>query len=237
MMGGVAPFAQVTAMRVLIVEDEQRLARNIAQVLEEQAGYAVDLSADGTDGFHLARTNPFDLIVLDLMLPGVSGMDILKRLRSEGNDVPVLILTARDMPADVIAGLNAGGDDYLTKPFDMVELVARAKALIRRAHGRADPIIRVADLTIDTLARRVHRGKREIRLTAMEYRTLEYLAMRAGHIVSKTDLLEHLYDYNWESFSNVIEVYVSTLRRKLDADRRTGFIQTIRGQGYLLEER
>ena len=224
-------------MRVLIIEDEQRLAHNIAQVLQEQAGYAVDVSADGTDGLHQARTVAYDLLILDLMLPGVDGMAILRTLRAAGQSVPVLILTARDTPADVVSGLNAGGDDYLTKPFDMGELVARCKALVRRAHGRADPVLRTGDLAIDTLARRVYLAGQEVQLTGMEYRVLEHLVMCAGRIVSKTDLLEHLYDFSWECFSNVIEVYISTLRRKLDPDRRVGLIRTVRGQGYLLQDR
>jgi DNA-binding response OmpR family regulator len=224
------------AMRVLIIEDESRLARNIAQVLKENTSFAVDICTEGVDGLHQAKTNPYDLIILDLILPGMDGLDILSELRSAGKTVAVLILTARDTPADIIAGLNKGGDDYLTKPFDMGELVARCKALIRRSYGLPHPKVTIGKLTVDTVARRVKVGNREIRLTAMEYRTLEYLAMRPGQIVSQTELLEHLYDFNWERFSNVIEVYVSALRRKLDPDRQCDFIETVRGQGYLLKE-
>ena len=221
-------------MRVLIIEDESRLARNIAQVLKETANFVVDVCTEGVDGLHLANTNPYDLIILDLMLPGIDGLDILSKLRSAGKAVPVLILTARDTSADIITGLNTGGDDYLTQPFDMGELVARCKALVRRAYGQTHPKLRVGKLTVDTLARRVKFGNREVRLTAVEYRALEYLAMRAGQIVSKTELLEHLYEFNWERFSNVIEVHISALRRKLDPDRKYDLIETVRGQGYLL---
>jgi len=223
-------------MRVLIIEDESRLARNVAQVFDERANFAVDICTEGVDGLHLAKTNPYDLIILDLTLPDIDGLDILGRLRSAGKTVPVLILTARDTSKDIIAGLNSGGDDYLTKPFDMGELVARSKALIRRSYGQTHPKFRVGKLTVDTIARRVSLGEDEVRLTAMEYRTLEYMAMRAGQIVSKTELLEHLYDFNWERFSNVTEVYISALRRKLDPDRQCGLITTVRGQGYLLRD-
>ena len=224
-------------MRVLIIEDELQLAKNIAQVFRETANFAVDISADGIDGWHLARTNPYDLMVLDLMLPGMEGLEILDKLRQEGKNVPVLILTARDASSDIIAGLNAGGDDYLTKPFDMGELLARCKALIRRSYGQVNPKIKVGRLSVDTRARRVEFENKEIRLTAMEYRTLEYLVMRAGQIVSKTELLEHLYDFNWERFSNVTEAYISALRRKLDPRRRHQIIETVRGQGYLIKEK
>jgi len=223
-------------MRVLIIEDESQLAKNIAQVFRETAQYAVDISGDGIDGMHLARTSPYDLIVLDLMLPGMAGLDILQHLRAEGKATPILILTARDTSADIIAGLNSGCDDYLTKPFDMGELMARCKALIRRSYGQVSPKIEVGALSVDTGARRVEFEDREIRLTGMEYRTLEYLVMRAGQIVSKTELLEHLYDYNWERFSNVTEAYISALRRKLDPKRKHHLIETVRGQGYMIRE-
>ena len=223
-------------MRVLIIEDESRLAKNIAQVLKESASFATDICTEGTDGLHMAKTNPYDLIVLDLTLPGMDGLDILSKLRSEGKTIPVLILTARDTSSDIITGLNTGGDDYLTKPFDMGELVARCKALVRRSYGQTHPQIKVGKLTIDTVARKVAFNGKEVRLTAMEYRTLEYLAMRAGQIVSKEELLEHLYDFNWERFSNTTEVYISAIRRKLDPDKQHDLIETVRGQGYLLKE-
>lgn len=223
-------------MRVLVVEDEVRIARNIAMFLREQANYAVDVSTDGEDGLHLATTNPYDLIILDLLLPKVDGWSILRQLRSGGRDVPVLVLTARDATEDVVRGLEEGGDDYLTKPFEMSELAARCKALIRRGHGRAAPLLRVGPLEINTSTRKVTLGGRIVLLHAMEYRLLEYLGVRAGETVSKTDILEHLYDFNSENFSNVIEVYISSLRRKLDPGPRHKLIHTIRGSGYMLGE-
>lgn len=223
-------------MRVLIVEDEPRLARNIARMLREEAGYAVDLSGDGEDGLHMARTNPYDLIVLDLLLPKMDGLALLSTLRKEGRQTPVLILTSLGQTQDVVAGLNAGSDDYLTKPFEAAEFLARCKALVRRSYGSGDSVVRVADLAIDTKARQVARGKRRLTLTPMEYRLLEYLAMRKNQVVSKTDILEHLYEFNWERFSNVVEVYISSLRRKIDQDAPARLIVTVRGMGYMLQE-
>ncbi len=222
-------------MRVLVIEDERRLAGNIARSLRESAGYAIDCSYDGEEGLYMARSNPYDLVILDLMLPRLEGMQVLTRLRKSGNAVPVLILTARDEPESAVALLNAGADDYVTKPFDLGELIARAKALIRRGKGQSSSALKVGDVEIDTARRRVQRGGKAIMLSAMEYRVLEYLAHRKGAIVSKTELSEHLYDFNWERFSNVIEVYVSGLRRKLE-DRNGEIIQTLRGQGYLLRD-
>lgn len=222
-------------MRVLIIEDEKRLAQNISQVLIENQGYAVDLSFDGIDGLHMAQSNSYDLIVLDLRLPGMHGLDILKTIRKQKNNTPVLILTACDTSLDVIKGLDCGSDDYLTKPFDMGELVARCKALIRRSYGKADPVLNIGPLIIDTAARKVIANGKHIMLSPMEYHTLVYLAMRAGQVVSKEELLEHLYDFNWERFSNVIEVYVSMLRKKLDPQKKYNLIKTFRGQGYIVE--
>lgn len=222
-------------MRVLIIEDEKRLARNIAEILEEKESYAVDCAFDGIDGLHMADSNAYDLIVLDLRLPGKHGLDILKTLREHKNNVPVLILTACDTPAEIVRGLETGGDDYLAKPFDMGELVARCKALIRRSFGQASPVVNAGDLTIDTAGRNVTVAANSVVLTPMEYQTLLYLAMHARQVVSKEELLEHLYDFNWESFSNVIEVHISTLRKKIDPDKKYNFIKTLRGQGYLFE--
>ena len=222
-------------MRLLIVEDETRLAENIAGSLREMAGYAVDTATDGEQGLFLAQTNPYDLVLLDLMLPGMSGLDLVRRLRAQGAGTPVLVLTARDEKELVIALLNAGADDYLAKPFDLGELIARVKALIRRGKGQASPLIRIGSLDINTADHTVTLSGSRITLTAMEYRVLEYLAHRPNAVVSKTELLEHLYDYNWEKFSNVIEVYISGLRRKLNDGASHQLIQTLRGQGYLLQ--
>lgn len=223
-------------MRVLIIEDEVRLACNIAKAIKETTSYAVDIATDGEDGQHQALSNPYDLIVLDLMLPRVPGLDILTRLRREGNRVPVLILTAKNTAQDVIRGLDAGSDDYLAKPFDMGEFLARCKALVRRTYDRPDPVVRVGGLSLDTSSRLVTLKGQRVVLRAMEYRLLEYLMFRAGQVVSKEEILDHLYDFNAESFSNVIEVYVSSLRKKVVAASARVSIRTIRGQGYLIEE-
>ncbi len=221
-------------MRILLVEDEPRLARNIKGGIESLPSFVVDICHDGIDGQHNALTNAYDLVILDLMLPGTDGLSILQSIRGAGKHVPVLMLTAVATREDVIRGLDFGSDDYLGKPFDMGELLARVKALVRRGHNRPDPILRVGDLEIDTHRHVVRRGGREHSFPALEYRLLEYLAFREGAVVSKNELLEHLYDYNWEKFSNVIEVYVSAIRKKLDADGAPKLIHTIRGQGYVL---
>ena len=222
------------SMRVLIVEDERRLAENIARSLRESASYAVDVALDGEDGLYMAQSNPYDLVVLDLMLPKVDGLTLLKRLRAGGAETPVLILTARDDKESVVTLLNAGADDYVAKPFDLGELLARAKALIRRGKGQSAAVLKVGDIEINTTNLSVRRKGELVTLTAMEYRVLEYLAHRPGAVVSKTELLEHLYDFNWERFSNVIEVYISGLRRKLEDNSETKLIHTLRGQGYML---
>jgi two-component system response regulator PhoP len=223
-------------MRVLVVEDEARLARNIAKALKETASYAVDISTDGEDGRHQALSNPYDLIILDLMLPKVSGLDILKSLRRQGCKIPVLILTAKDTTEDIIQGLDCGSDDYMTKPFEIGELLARCRALVRRTYDRPDPVIRVGDLSVDVSSRAVMLGDRRIPLRAMEYRLLEYLVLRAGQIVSKTEILDHLYDFSEESFSNVVEVHISALRRKLNTGSQRVGIHTVRGLGYVIQE-
>jgi two-component system response regulator PhoP len=224
------------SMRVLIVEDEPRLAENVARSLRESAGYAVDLAPDGEEGAFLAESNPYDALILDLMLPKLDGLQVLMRLRRAGQHTPVLVLTARDDKESVVGLLNAGADDYLTKPFDLGELLARVKALVRRGKGQPSPVLAIADLQMNTVNRTVERAGKAVSLTAMEYRVLEYLLHRPRAIVSKSELLEHLYDYNWEKFSNVIEVYISGLRRKLDNGSSRPLIHTVRGQGYILQE-
>src|SRR5439155_15967084 len=183
-------------MRVLIIEDEPRLAENVARTLRETAGYAVDVAADGQEGLFLAESNAYDAVLLDLMLPKLDGMQVLKRIRESGQHTPVLVLTARDDKESVVALLNAGADDYLPKPFDLGELLARAKALVRRGKGKPHPLLTVGDLEINVAERIVRRGRTIVQLTPMEYRVLEYLASRTPAVVSKTELLEHLYDYN-----------------------------------------
>ena len=221
-------------MRVLIVEDEKRLAENVARALQESAGYAVDVARDGDEGFYLATNSEYDLIVLDLMLPKLPGEELLRRYRTRGQATPVLVLTARDEKESIVRLLNTGADDYVAKPFDLGELLARAKALVRRGKGQRSPVITIADLHIHTIERTVRRGKREIHLAPMEYRVIEYLAHRTRAVVSKSELLEHLYDFNWEKFGNVIEVYISGLRRKIDHGHAAKLIHTYRGQGYTL---
>lgn len=221
-------------MRVLVVEDEKRLAENIARGLREGAGYAVDNAPDGEEASYMLRATTYDLVVLDLMLPRRSGQDVLNELRKRGRKDPVLVLSARDERESIVSLLNSGADDYVTKPFDLGELLARAKALIRRGKGQATPILKISDLELDAPRRQVRRAGKDVALTPMEYRVLEYLAHRQGTVVSKTELLEHLYDYNWEKFSNVIEVYVSGLRRKIDDRSKEKLIHTLRGHGYIL---
>lgn len=223
-------------MRVLVVEDEQRLADNIARSLREGVHYAVDVALDGNEGVFMAENIAYDLLILDLMLPKRDGLSILKHLRSQGQRIPVLVLTARDEKEVLVTLLNAGADDYVTKPFDLGELIARAKALIRRGKGHANPVFRVGDLELNTIDRSVSRSGQAISLSPMEYRVLEYLMNRPRAVVSKTELAEHLYDYNWEKFSNVIEVYISGLRRKLEKESCPPLIRTVRGQGYTLRD-
>jgi DNA-binding response OmpR family regulator len=221
-------------MKILIIEDEQRLARLLKQGLEEQ-GFVVDLAYDGSDGQFQAEQYPYDAILLDLMLPEVDGLAILKGLREKGNDVPVLIITARGDVEDRIKGLNFGADDYLAKPFNLDELIARLRALIRRSRGQSSPLVTVGELVIDSNARIVARAGTEILLSAREYDLLLYLALSAGKVVSRTELIEHIFtsDYEWDS--NVIEVSISHLRTKIDKGYSSALIHTVRGAGYLLK--
>jgi DNA-binding response OmpR family regulator len=220
-------------MRILVIEDEVRLAANIVAGLRE-AGFAVDQAVDGVEGLAYAEQDLFDLIVLDLMLPGRDGKSVLQAVRGKGIQSPVLILTAQEGKTSVIELLNLGADDYLAKPFDLGELIARVKALIRRSKGTSSPVLRVSDLTIDTVLQRVTRAERTVDLSPIEYRILEYLAHRPRAIVSKKELLEHLYDYDWEHHSNVIEAHISNLRRKLMSAESPPVIETLRHRGYRL---
>jgi len=221
-------------MRVLIIEDEIRIARSITKVLDEECSWAVDICTDGEDGHHMALKNPYDLVILDLGLPKISGLDILKDLRNKGITIPVLILTARDTAEDIVHGLETGSDDYMVKPFDMRELIARCKALIRRSYGRANPVLEIGNIRINTIKHQVAVSGRPVRLSAMEYHLLEYLSMRAGEIVSKADIVDHLYDFGADKFSNVVEVYICTLRKKLGSRPDNEVIHTLRNQGYVL---
>jgi len=221
-------------MRVLVIEDHAGLAKNIARALRDTASYAVDISSDGQDGLFMAQSSPYDLVLLDLMLPRLDGLEVVRRLRAASSKVPVLVLTSRDDKETTVTLLNAGADDFLSKPFDIGELVARCRALIRRSHGRAAPRIQIDDLVVLPEELTATRGGRPLALTAMEYRLLEYMAHRPRAVLSKSELLEHLYDYNWEKFSNVLEVYISSLRRKLNGHGAPPLIHTLRGRGYVL---
>ena len=225
-------------MRVLLVEDEVRLADNLAAALRDGPGFAVDWAADGEAGDDFARGASFDLVILDLMLPKLDGLGLLRRLRARKDATPVLILTAKEGKDTIILLLNAGADDYLAKPFDLGELIARAKALIRRGKGAAHPTLRTLDVELNTLEQTVVRAGTLVDLSPTEYRILEYLIHHPRKIVSKQELLEHLYDYNWEHHSNVIEAHVSNLRKKLDGARPEAepVIETMRGRGYRLAE-
>jgi DNA-binding response OmpR family regulator len=217
-------------MRVLIVEDEQRLARSLARGLTAE-GFAVDAVHNGTDGLHRATEGAYDLIILDIMLPGMNGYRVCAALRAMGDETPILMLTAKDGEYDEAEGLDTGADDYLTKPFSYVVLVARVRALLRRRGGRgASPELRVGDLVVDRAARRVARGELEVALTAKEFAVLEQLASRSGEVVSKAEILEHGWDFAYDGDPNIVEVYISALRRKLGP----GLIVTVRGAGYRL---
>ena len=220
-------------MRVLLIEDEQRLAENIVAALRE-TGLAVDHAADGEAGSYLAEQGVYDAVVLDLMLPGKSGQRVLHDLRRKKLHTPVLILTAQEGKDSVISLLNAGADDYLGKPFDLGELLARIKALIRRAQGVSTPALAIADLTLNSVQQTVSRRGQRVDLSPTEYRILEYLMHRPRAVVSQQELLEHLYDFDWEHHSNVIEAHVSNLRRKLNQAGTEPLIETLRHRGYRL---
>jgi len=220
-------------MRVLLVEDYLPIQKAVAKGLRE-AGFAVDATGDGEEGLWYATNNEYDVIVLDLMLPGVDGLSILKKLRAEGRPAHVLILTAKDTVPDRVAGLDLGADDYLTKPFAFEELLARVRALARRAYCAKNPCLQIGDLRVETAQRRVWRGDDEISLTAREYALLEYLAMRAGQVVTRTDIWEHVYEFNSAADSNVVDVYIGYLRRKIERPGKRALILTLRGRGYSL---
>ncbi|MFE4698384.1 response regulator transcription factor [Streptomyces sp. NPDC056738] len=215
-------------MRLLIVEDEKRLALSLAKGLRAE-GFAVDVVHDGNEGLHLAAEGVHDLVLLDIMLPGLNGYRVCAALRAAGHNMPILMLTAKDGEYDEAEGLDTGADDYLTKPFSYVVLVARVKALLRRSGSAgASPVLRVGRLVVDTSTRRVCRDDTEVTLTAKEFAVLEQLATRAGQVVGKPEILEHVWDFAYDGDPNIVEVYISTLRRKLGPDT----IQTVRGAGY-----
>jgi DNA-binding response OmpR family regulator len=228
-----ARMSQDVGVRVLVVEDEKRLAAGLRSGLEAE-GFAVDIALNGVDGLWLASEEPYDAIVLDVMLPGMSGSSVCTRLRELGKWTPILMLTAREGASNEAEALDAGADDYLTKPFSYLVLVARLRALLRRGASERPAVIAAGDLRLDPARRRTWRGEREIALTAREFSLLEYLIRRRGDVLSKTEILEHVWDYDFEGDPNIVEVYVRHLRNKLDRPFGRQAIETIRGAGYRL---
>jgi two-component system, OmpR family, response regulator PhoP len=218
-------------MRILIVEDEQALRESLVTQLTA-AGFTVDAAADGEEGLYAGTEYPIDLAIIDLGLPKLPGMDLIRKLREAGRSFPVLILTARDRWQDKVEGLQSGSDDYLAKPFHMQELLARVQALLRRSGGWSQPVIQCGDVSLDTRSQIVTVGEKVIDLTSFEYRILEFLMLRAGEVISKAELTERLYAQDFERDSNVIEVFIGRLRRKLDPDETLHPIETLRGRGY-----
>lgn len=221
-------------MRVLIVEDEKALADIIKKGLEDE-GYAVDVAYNGEDGLFMAENEPSDIIVLDIMLPIVDGMTILKNIRRAGVKTPVLMLTARDTLADKVSGLDSGADDYLTKPFLFDELLARLRALLRRNSDTKTSVIEIGDLAIDTASHQVRRAGKEVTLSAREYCLLEYMALNKNKVLSRTAISEHIYDYGFDLDSNVIDVFINRIRNKIDREYEKRLIHTVRGAGYILK--
>jgi heavy metal response regulator len=222
-------------MRILVVEDERKVASFIRKGLKEE-GYAVDVAEDGEKGDFLAATNDYDLILLDVLLPKIDGISLLKKIRLDNNKTPVILLTAKDTVDDKVRGLDAGSDDYLTKPFAFAELLARIRSALRKGNNPLPTTLRVADLSLDLLGHKVMRDGQEIELTAKEFALLEFLMHHAGTVVTRTMITEHVWDIHFDSFTNVVDVYINYLRRKIDASRERKLIHTVRGRGYVLKE-
>ena len=222
-------------MRILIVEDEKKVAGFIKKGLEEET-YAVDAAYDGEEGLHLGAEGQYDLIILDIMLPKVDGLEILSQLRAQGSDVPILLLTAKDAVDDRVTGLNKGADDYLTKPFAFSELLARVRVLLRRGKAEVKTILQISDLTLDLVSHKVNRGEDEIELTGKEYSLLEYFMRNQEKVLTRTMIAEHVWDYNFDTFTNVIDVYINHLRKKIDKGRQRKLLHTLRGVGYIMKE-
>jgi len=221
------------AMRILLVEDDARIARFVAKGLREQA-YAVDVATTGDDALYQAAINTYDLVILDVMIPAPDGFAVCKELRKSGKRMPILMLTARDAVEDRIAGLDRGADDYLTKPFEFGELLARLRALLRRTGELRPPEIVIADLVVDTVGQRVSRAGKTMSFTAKEYALIEFLARNSGRVVGRAEIAEHVWDEEFDPFSNLIEVYVNRIRRKIDAPPHKTLLHTRRGSGYVL---
>lgn len=220
-------------MKILIVEDELRLRENLAASFKK-IGFAVETAANGEDGLYLAKEYPIDLAVVDIGLPGISGLDLITQLRDDANKLPVIVLTARDSWQDKVEGLSTGADDYMAKPFQFEELLARCNALLRRSAGFSSPKIKFVDVELDTMAQSVTKAGFVIELTAYEYKVIEYLFLHPTKVVSKTELTEHIYDQDFDRDSNVLEVFIGRLRKKIDPQQSLKLIQTLRGQGYRL---
>lgn len=220
-------------MRILLVEDDADLRKDLGTRLRA-AGFAVDATGDGREGLYYGEEFPLDLAIVDLGLPGLTGMDLIRRLRASGKDFPILVLTARSDWQDKVQGLEAGADDYLTKPFQGEELLARVNALLRRAGGHARPRVELGPLSVDLNAQRVYCGAEEVELTTFEFKVLQYLLLHPDEVVTKTELAEHIYEEDAERDSNVIEVFIGRLRRKLDPGGELNLIETLRGRGYRL---
>lgn len=221
-------------MRILIIEDEEKVSRFVARGLKAES-FVVDLAADGKRGLEMANECSYDLVILDLMLPGLDGTEVLSRLRRHKRNVPVLVLTARDSISDKVRNFEAGADDYLVKPFSFAELLVRVKALLRRGPISQSSVLRVADLELDRLSHQARRAGNRIELTAKEYALLEYLMVHAGRVLSRTMIIEHVWDESFEGFTNVVDVYVRQLRVKIDEPYPKKLIRTIRGMGYSID--
>jgi heavy metal response regulator len=222
-------------MRILIVEDEKKVAGFIKKGFEEET-YAVDVAYDGEEGLHMALQNQYDLVVLDLMLPVLDGLEVLSRLRKDRVNSPIILLTAKDSVEDKVKGLNQGADDYLTKPFAFSELLARTRVLLRRGQAETKTLLKIGELTLDLVSHKVNRDGEEIELTGKEYSLLEYFMRNPGKVLTRTMIAEHVWDYNFDTFTNVIDVYINHLRKKIDKNYTIKLLHTLRGVGYVMKE-
>lgn len=223
-------------MRVLLIEDDTAIARSLKEGLEDEA-YAVDVANDGSEGYRTAVADDYDVIILDIMLPGMNGYEVCRALRNDGNKTPILMLTARDAERDIVEGLDTGADDYLAKPFSFDVLLARIRALLRRPNEKLEEIIQVGDLKLDPSSKRVTRASQEISLTAKEYGVLEYLMRNKGKVLSKEQIISHVWDFDADVLPNNVELFIMFLRRKIDKPFKSKLIHTVSGFGYKLEEK